>query len=96
MNKSSLLEEKQLMLNEWKSSGQSITSFCKDRNIAYHSFFYWQKKLSDPASSTQSKFIELPSLPSSPLPYTEIIYPNGKRIVFHHSIDIALLQQLAE
>lgn len=88
--------EKQSMLSRWKSSGQSIVSFCKSEGIAYHSFFYWQKKLSESSSSVQSKFIELPSLPPSSLPLTELIYPNGKRIVFHSLPEVSVLKQLTE
>jgi hypothetical protein len=97
MNKSEQLSaEKQLMLDEWKSSGQRISSFCKERNIPYHSFFYWQKKLSSRALSMQNNFLELTPSPSQRFPLTEIIYPNGKRIVFHSPVEVCILKQLAE
>ena len=92
-----ITEEKQLMLDEWKISGQSKVAYCQDGNIAYHSFFYLQKKLSKPGISSKKKFIKLGALPK-PLPaaLTEVVYPNGTRIVFHSLPDIFLLKQLAE
>ena len=96
-NSKQLLSEKQLMLDEVKTSAQSIALFCKERNIAYHSFFYWQKKLNISSSSTKSKFLKLSSSSTLPtLPLTEPIYPNGKRIVFHFFPEISILRQLME
>ena len=89
-------EEKQLMLADWKASGQSIATYCKEHGIAYHSFLYWQKKLSSSSSLQKKKFIKLlPPSSSSVLP-TEIIYPNGKRIVFHSPVEVSILKQLAD
>ena len=98
MNKShQIRSEKQLMLDTWQASGKSISSFCKEQNIAYHSFFYWKKKLSAVRLPSPNKFIELPSPALSlPLPLTEIIYPNGKRIVFHSLPEISILKQLTQ
>ena len=95
-NFSQIPEEKQLMLADWKASGQSIATYCKEHGIAYHNFFYWQKKLSFSANSTKKKFIKLPPPSSSPALSTEIIYPNGKRIVFHYAVEVSVLKQLAE
>jgi hypothetical protein len=95
-NSSQITEEKQLMLDEWKTSGQSIAFYCRERNIAYHSFFYWQKKLSSSSSSPKKKFIKLTPPSSTPILSTEIIYPNGKRIVFHSPVEVSVLKQLAE
>jgi hypothetical protein len=95
-NSEQLRSEKQLMLDEWKASGESIASYCKERNIAYHSFFYWQKKLSSPSSVQKKKFIKLTPPSSSPVLSTEIIYPNGKRIVFHSSVEVSILKQLTQ
>ena len=92
-----LTEQKQLMLDQWSSSGQSIVAFCKEQNIAYHSFFYWQKKLSKTESSSKGKFLKLPSSSKSlQSPGAEVIYPNGTRIVFHSLPEVFLLKQLAE
>ena len=95
-NSEQILAEKQLMLEEWKGSGQSIVYYCKKHDIAYHSFFYWQKKLSSSASSPKKKFLKLTPCSSSPILSTEIIYPNGKRIVFHYPVEVSILKQLTE
>ncbi|HSH65829.1 MAG TPA: hypothetical protein VLB84_08530 [Bacteroidia bacterium] len=95
-NSQQIPEEKQLMLDDWKASGQSIATYCKEHGIAYHSFFYWQKKLSSSSRVSKKKFIKLSPPSSSPVLSTEIIYPNGKRIVFHCPVEVSILKQLAE
>lgn len=95
-NSLQITEEKQLMLADWKTSGQSIATYCKEKGIAYHSFFYWQKKLSSSSSLPKKKFIKLPPPSSSAVLSTEIIYPNGKRIVFHSAVEVSVLKELAE
>jgi transposase-like protein len=62
-------EEKQLMLADWKASGQSISSYCKEHGIAYHSFLYWQKKLSSSSSCKKR------NLSNYFLPLLHLYYP---------------------
>jgi transposase-like protein len=95
-NYSQIPEEKQRILSDWKASGQSIASYCKDHNIAYHGFLYWRKKLSSFGGSSKKKFIKLTPPSSTPVLSTEIIYPTGKRIVFHYAVEVSILKQLAE
>jgi len=96
-NSEQVTQEKQLMLDEWKASGQSKAAYCQERNIAYHSFFYWQKKLSKPGRSSKKKFIKLSGVAKSfPSALAEVVYPNGTRILFHSLADVYLLRQLAE
>jgi hypothetical protein len=50
-------------IEQWQTSGKSITSWCKDNNISYNTFLYWRKRLDigkEHSSQKQSStFIEL-------------------------------------
>lgn len=94
-NYEEILEAKQEMLDRQSKSGQNIQSFCKTEGIAYHHFFYWQKKLSTNPAVVQKKFIELEgsNKPSSSV-VAELLSVNGSRLVFYHLPDVLFLKSL--
>jgi hypothetical protein len=95
--KRAIIEERRRMLEDWSASGQSIKAFCKERNIAYPSFFYWQKKLNKKERANTGTFLEIPSgVGSSGIPQAEVIYGNGNRIALYVIPDAMLLKQLVQ
>jgi hypothetical protein len=40
-----LLQKWRQHIEEWRNSGLSQQAFCRDRNLSYHQFHYWRKKL---------------------------------------------------
>jgi hypothetical protein len=94
-NYEEILKEKQGMLDRQSKSGQNIQSFCKAEGIAYHHFFYWQKKLSTKPVVVQKKFIELEgSNKSSSSVVAELLSVNGARLIFYHLPDVLFLKSL--
>lgn len=92
-----LLKEKQVMLDRQLKSGQSIQSFCKSEGIAYHHFFYWQKKLKSNPIENQKKFIEWNgSKICSPAVVVEFVSVNGSRLIFYHLPDVLFLKSLLD
>lgn len=84
----------------WKRSGQSQMSFCKEKNIAYHRFHYWFKKYNnlyagaETGSDAQSfSQIKLPSV-NSTWGAIELIYPDGRRVIFHSPVEASFLRSL--
>lgn len=84
----------------WKGSGQSQISFCKEKNIAYHRFHYWFKKYNDlnaeeEVGSKDQSFsqIRVPSVNSTG-GTIEIIYPDGRRVIFHQPVEASFLRTL--
>lgn len=88
------------LIEIWKGSGQSQINFCKEKNIAYHRFHYWFKKYTDlnteeetdPKAQSFSQ-IKLPSVNSTG-GTIELIYPDGRRVIFHQPVEAAFLRTL--
>jgi hypothetical protein len=84
------------LIEKWKLSQMSQTSFCTAQNLPIHIFRYWLDKYRNQTNDTDDKFIpirmKLPiSKITSPL---EIHYPNGVRIVLDGNTDARLLKTL--
>ena len=82
------------LIEAWKESGLSQAAFCKERGVAYHRFHYWFKKYNDQnASAVQPTFSEL-TLPTSGGGCLEVIYPDGRKVIFHQPVDVSFLRHL--
>ena len=51
----------QAHLKSWVSSGLSRAEYCRQQNISYHAFKYWEKKLLVKKSSTPA-FVSVPAV----------------------------------
>jgi transposase-like protein len=89
--------EKQAMLEKFKESGKSITQYCLEENISYHTLSYWHRKDKYLQTGKDKKFIKvkLKKPGSSYQNKTELQLSNGNRIIFHGQININELKQLA-
>lgn len=93
-NNVNILKEKQAMLERQSKSGVSIQSFCKSEGIAYHSFFYWKKKLNS-STTSHPKFIDLGTAKNnSSLVIAEVVSTNGTRILWYDLPDVLFLKSL--
>ena len=88
-----------LCIEAWQRSGLSKKVFCEQQGIPYHRLHYWHNCYRKQNSTCTDN---LPSTPSSFLAlevYTntgqaEIIYPDGKRLIFHQGVDVPFLKAL--
>lgn len=85
------------MIEDWKRSGQNQRAYCQSHSISYHQFHYWYKRYKiaqAPADDSRSSFIEvqLPAVQNHD--YAEVIYPDGKRVLFHQAVDVSFLKAL--
>ena len=72
----------------------SQAAFCKERQIAYHRFHYWYKKYNDQnASPAQAGFSQL-TLPASVGGSVEVVYPDGRKVIFHQPVEVSFLRHL--
>ena len=54
----------QSIIKECKESGMTVAEFCEDRNISWHAYYYWLRKIRDYITQPQSSetvFVQLPS-----------------------------------
>ena len=95
--KSKYREQMLSVVKDWKESGQNQVSYCKSKSIPYHRFHYWYKRYKmdhSPADDYRSSFIEV-QLTAPPIHNTaEVIYPDGKRILFHQGVEVNYLKTL--
>ena len=54
----------QTIIKECKESGMSVRKFCEDRNISWHAYYYWLRKIREYITKPQpaeTEFVQLPS-----------------------------------
>lgn len=86
------------LIEVWKQGGQTQQEFCKEKDLDYNQFQYWLRRykqangiMSEPkASFTRIKVSTEASKASS----MELVYPDGKRIIFHQPVDPSFLRSL--
>ena len=88
------------LIEIWQSSGQSQKTFCQEKDLAYSKFHYWHKKYLEyrsPSSSepfvavTVKKSGALETLPAGAL---ELVFPDGRRLIFNQSVEAGFLKAL--
>jgi hypothetical protein len=85
------------LIEIWKGSGLSQIAFCKEKDIAYHRFHYWFKKYNDLSGSVSASpsFSQVSVSSLTPTIGTiEVIYPDGRKIIFRQSVEVSFLRTL--
>lgn len=82
----------------WKSSGKTQKEFCQEKDITYHKFHYWFRKYNDQNSEPvdHSSFSRV-IIKEKITPYAgsmEIVYPDGRKLIFHQQVEASFLRAL--
>jgi hypothetical protein len=96
------LTKQQLMfslIEMWKQNNGSQREFCREKELDYHQFQYWfrrYKKLNNSQSEIrQSGFMEVKVkeriINSAAI---ELIFPDGRKLIFHQPVDVSFLRSL--
>lgn len=97
MEQTADLTTQQLMfslIELWKGSGKTQKEFCQEKDLAYHKFYYWFKKYNaENRPADDSPFISIP-MGSAADSGLEIVYPDGRRLIFHQGVDAGFLRAL--
>lgn len=80
-------------IEQWQQSGLTQKAFCQQVNISYHIFHYWYKRYRTEDSKPVSSFIKL-GVSSSIALHTELVLPDGKRLLFHQAVSSDYLKAL--
>lgn len=98
MQSDSAYRQKMFSLVEaWRSSGMVQQAFCEQQGITYHRFGYWHKRYKEhhrPTGEPGPAFIPLSVAGPGGSAATEIIYPDGRRLLFHQGVDVSFLKAL--
>ena len=90
-------QQKLAMIADWQQSGLSQKQYCQQHNIAYHVFHYWYKRSKLQAADNNNEpaaFVKLTSSAINTGVHTELLLPNGKRLVFHQLVSSDYLKAL--
>jgi hypothetical protein len=81
-------------LTRFESSGQSVLDFCRAEAVSGQSFYYWRRKLADPAATPPAPdFLPVRLAPAAPV---EIILPGGATLRLAPGCDPAFVRSLVE
>jgi hypothetical protein len=92
-----LRQQNVAMIEAWQQSGLSQKQYCLQNNIAYHIFHYWYKRYRNKQAANASNpagFSALTVNGTSSTGYTELQYPDGKKILFHGPVSVDYLKVL--
>lgn len=80
----------------WQQSGLTQKAFCAQHNIAYHVFHYYYGRFRIKENDKPPSFIKLQvaSNASSQSAHTELILPDGRRLLFHQQVSADFLKSL--
>jgi len=83
-------------IEQWQQSGLTQKAFCLQNDLSYHVFHYWYKVFRNKESRPASSFIKLDIPPAAVYgtPHSELILPDGKRLLFHEAPGIDYLKAL--
>ena len=87
--------EKFSMIDRWRESKQTILQFCKEEKIAPHVFYYWKGKFKR-QNNDPGKFVKIVTQGESKgkMPYCELQFTNGMRLVFNEQPSACFVKQL--
>lgn len=85
------------LIEIWKESGKTQLEFCREKDIAYSKFHYWLKKYNGQGSSQDSPAFMAVTVKKQPLAHAgtlELVYPDGRRLIFHQDVDPSFVRAL--
>jgi hypothetical protein len=83
-------------IDQWQQSGLNQKAFCRQINLAYHIFHYWYKRyrMAESKPTLPPSFIKLGISSPSAASHTELVLPDGRRLLFHQPVSIDYLKAL--
>ena len=85
------------LIEVWKKGEQTQQEFCKEKDLDYNQFQYWFRRYKQangisPQAKTSFSRIKMNQQPTASS--MEIVFPDGRRIIFHQPVDAAFLRSL--
>ena len=93
-NKASEQEEMFNRIDRWQKSGLTQKAFCGQINLSYHIFHYWYKRYRMANNHSASSFVKLAVSSPSTASHTELVLPDGRRLLFHQPVSTDYLRAL--
>ena len=96
-SKQAIQQQMFAMIEQWQQSGLTQKAYCIQNNIAYHIFHYWYRCYRHNQSATDpdsSSFVKLQVSSPAIIAHTELLLPDGKRLLFHQPVSSDYLKAL--
>jgi hypothetical protein len=98
MGSDSSLEQIKKLIRSWELSGLTKSAFCRDQQVSYHKFNYWQKRIGTPVRSAGDFVpVEVISSRSSSTDRITVRSKSGMEVSFPMNKEsIAVIRQLLQ
>ncbi len=98
MGSDSSLEQIKKLICSWELSGLTKSAFCRDKQVSYHKFIYWQKRIGTPVRSAVDFVpVEVISSRSSSTERITVRSKSGMEVSFPMNKEyIALIRQFLQ
>lgn len=86
------------LIEIWKKGEQSQQDFCKEKDLDYNQFQYWlrrYKQLNSPGESI-SGFTQIKVKSPVSNGSMELVFPDGRKLIFHQPVDAAFVRSLLQ
>lgn len=86
------------LIEIWQGSNKTQQQFCKEKDIEYHKFSYWFRKYRAVHSptGTDTKFFKQIKLreQNASSAHVELMFPDGRKLIFYQPVDASFLRSL--
>jgi hypothetical protein len=86
------------LTQQWRDGGQNKKTFCKQHSINYYKFNYWCRRLGVGRRivplDCDTSFVELDMSALQQASWVEVVYPDGRKILFHREVGADFLKSL--
>jgi transposase-like protein len=83
--------EKQELIEQWKQSGKSKSSFCKERSLSYHSFNDWIRRRNRKKEKATPSFVPLKIKTPENSIFAQIILKSGATVNLYLPVEASYL-----
>jgi hypothetical protein len=86
-------------IQDWQTTEQSQSAYCKSHDLNYHCFIYWRRKLAGPTKPKTklvqpSAFVAVQSSPTIVAEDLSLTFPNGITLQGITARNLTVVQQL--
>lgn len=88
-------------INHWQQSGLSQKAWCENHNITYSTFHYWYKRYRNQHGDISPKdpaegFVQLLVGDDPGSGWCELVWGEGRKLVFHQPVSAEFLKALMD
>jgi len=94
-SKEQLREQNFAMITTWQQSGLTQKEYCEQNQVTYHHFHYWYRRYRmAPENLVKNKSPFVALKPPSCSAHAELMFADGRRLVFHQPVSVDFLKAL--